>query len=85
MQKTKGTYALAGALAALLSVCLGLMYAWWHSTGYYLEWGEPRSKTFERRYWKSVQEAQDSNASNELRMQKARNADTSNFDNVLRF
>jgi hypothetical protein len=84
MQKTKGTYAMAGALAALLSVCLGLAYAWQHSSPKW-DWGEPRSKTFERRYWKSVQEAQDSNASNEQRMQKARNADTSNFDNVLRF
>jgi hypothetical protein len=38
MQRRRGTWALAGALAAAASVCLGLAYAWWQSSGYYLEW-----------------------------------------------
>jgi hypothetical protein len=85
MQNRSGTLALAGALAALLSVCLGFAYAWWRSSGYYLEWGEPRSKAVEDRYWKSIEKAGNADLSNEQKMRKARDADTSNFDNVLQF
>ena len=63
MQNPKNNWARVGVLAALMSVCLGLVCAWLHNS-------EERDKR------RSVAGSE---------MQRARNRDTSNFDNVLQF
>lgn len=42
MKRAKGSWTLVGAMTVLLSLCLGLLYPWWHTTGYHLvwEWGK---------------------------------------------
>ncbi|HEY9756662.1 MAG TPA: hypothetical protein V6C97_15955 [Oculatellaceae cyanobacterium] len=69
MQKSKGMFGWVGAIAALLCALLGFAYGWGSDSGIRVQCAWGQAGT----RWR------------ESAMDRARNADTSNFDNILQF